>query len=387
MAGPIGQLTAETLAARIDADAPITVLDTRPPDSFAAWHIPGAISVPYAPHDGLSAGRTWADVERTVSAAVETAIVCGSGVSSTALGLELDRRGHDEIAVVTGGMQAWSAVYHTVSLPTEGDDLTVIQLQRRAKGCLGYLIGDASAGRGIAVDVSQHTGVALRAAAAAGLRIEAVIDTHVHADHISGGPSLAAEVGVPYQLSADAADRGVTTAYTPLAAGDRLRVGAVTIDVLAAPGHTSEQIALLVAERMLVSADALFIDGVGRTELQFGDADADHGAALLYETLHERFGALDDAVWVLPGHVAVDPARGMVDATPDAPIMRQLGAVRETVPLLGADRDAFIAAVSADAPAKPPNHTEIIALNQGEDAVARTEAITLELGPNNCAAS
>ena len=387
MAGSIGQMTAEALAARIDAEAPITVIDTRPSDSFAAWHIPGAMSVPYDPHDGLAADRKWADVERTVSAAAETAIVCGKGVSSTALAVELDRRGHDDIGVVVGGMQAWSAVYHTVTLPLEVTDLTVVQLQRRSKGCLGYLVGDPTTGEAIAVDVSQHVGVALRAVAAAGLRLTAVVDTHVHADHISGGSELAAEVGVPYHLSADAAERGVRMPYTQLAPGDRLELGGLGIDVIAAPGHTGEQVALLVDGRLLLSADALFIDGVGRTELQYGAAEAAHGAALLYETLHERFGTLDDAVWVLPGHVAVDADRGMVGATPGTPIMRSLGAVRTTVPLLDADRETFISAVSDDAPAKPPHYREIIGLNMGEGEVDRTEAIALELGPNNCAAS
>jgi len=101
-----------------------------------------------------------------------------------------------------------------------------------------------------------------------------VLDTHVHADHISGSPTLADEVGVPYHLGDAARERGVEYEYDPLPDGDVIEVGDVEIEALHTPGHTSEMMNYLVDGELLLTGDTLFVDSVGRTELQFGEDDA-----------------------------------------------------------------------------------------------------------------
>ncbi|RLM57334.1 MBL fold metallo-hydrolase [Halobellus sp. Atlit-31R] len=377
------QLTVDELAAALDADQDLTVVDTRQPESFAAWHVSGAVNVPYHPIDGLDDGTDWTDVEDAVGSG-PVAVMCAKGLSSTSFGFELSDRGHDDVAVVKGGMQDWSKLYDVVEVETVGS-LFLAQVQRRAKGCLGYVVGDREAGEALVVDPTRQDHEFELVAADAGLRITGVVDTHVHADHISGGRALADRLSVPYYLSADAAERDVAYDYEPIRDGETLSVGDVAVDVVAAPGHTTELLNLVVDGRYLLSADALFVESVGRTELEFGDAGAEHGAKLLYETLHERYASLDDDVVVLPGHVSVDAGGEFGVGRPGALVAATLGELREDLELFELDEATFVDRVSARANEKPPNYETVIDVNRGRRALDESEATETELGPNNCA--
>jgi len=142
-----------------------------------------------------------------------------------------------------------------------------------------------------------------------------------------------------------------------------------------------------VGDEHLLTGDTLFVDSVGRTELQFGDEDAARGAEMLYDTLHEVILEQADDVRVLPGHVSVTADGEYEGGTPGQPIEARLGELRESVDLLGLDRDAFVQRMTENAPEKPPNYETVVAINAGRQAVeSEGEATELELGPNNCAA-
>ncbi|MEA5387496.1 MBL fold metallo-hydrolase [Haloarculaceae archaeon H-GB11] len=241
--------------------------------------------------------------------------------------------------------------------------------------------------RGVVVDATRQTDQFKVVAQEAGLTITHVLDTHVHADHISGGPALAAELGVPYHLGASAADRAVEYDFEPLSDGDKLRLGEVEVEAVHAPGHTSDMINYLVDGEAVLTGDTLFVDSVGRTELQFGDEDAARGAELLYDTLHETILELPTGTVVLPGHVSVTSDGRYETGSPGDPISARLGDLREELDLLHLDREAFVERLSRDAPEKPPNYEDVIAINTGRESVPDEQAaVELELGPNNCAA-
>ena len=381
----IENITAEALAAKIDADEQFTLVDTRPEDSYDAWHVRDARNVPYDPAEGLSEEKL-DEVDALVDGRPVVAI-CGKGLTSTPFAFELEARGYDDVAVVTGGMEAWSKLYEVVAIETGSDDLVVRQVQRRAKGCLGYVVGSRETGEAVVVDATRQTDRFKVAAQDAGLSITRVLDTHVHADHISGGPALATEVGVPYHLGDAARERGVEYEYEPLADGDVVEVGGVEIEALHTPGHTSEMLSYLVDGDLLLTGDTLFVDSVGRTELQFGDDDAARGAELLYDSLHETVLGRPDDTTVLPGHLTVTSDGRYEHGSPGAPLEARLGDLREDLDVLGLDRDAFVRRLTEDAPEKPPNYEAVIAINTGRDTVDdEGEATELELGPNNCAA-
>jgi len=378
-------ITAEQLAEKTDANERFTLVDTRPEDSYEAWHVHDAKNVPYDPDEGLSedplTGANAPGVGQPVVA------ICGKGLTSTAFAFELEAYGYEDVSAVTGGMEEWSKLYEAVPIETTGDDLILRQIQRRAKGCLGYLIGSKEAGEAVVVDATRQTDRFKVAAQDAGLSISRVIDTHVHADHISGGPALADAIGVPYHLGDAASERGVQYEYEPLSDGAVIEVGDVEIEALHTPGHTSEMMNYLVDDELLLTGDTLFVDSVGRTELQFGEDDASRGAELLYDSLHETILELPDDTTVLPGHLTVTSDGRYENGSPGEPLEARVGDLRDELDFLGLDRDAFVERLTEDSPEKPPNYEAVIAINTGRDAVKdESEATELELGPNNCAA-
>ncbi len=381
----VKNITAERLAEKIDSGEQFTLVDTRPEDSFEAWHVRDAANVPYDPDEGLSE-----DQLNEVNALVDgrpVVAICGKGLTSTPFAFDLDDHGYDDVSVVTGGMEAWSKLYEVVPVETRNDDLVVRQVQRRAKGCLGYVVGSEETGEAVVVDATRQTDRFKVAAQDAGLSVTRVLDTHVHADHISGGSALADEVGVPYHLGETASERGVEYEYDPLSDGDVVEVGDVEIEALHTPGHTSEMMNYLVDGELLLTGDTLFVDSVGRTELQFGEDDASRGAELLYDSLHETILDLPDDTTVLPGHLTVTSDGRYENGSPGQPFEARLGDLREELDLLGLDRDAFVERLTENAPEKPPNYEQVIAINTGTETVEdEGEATELELGPNNCAA-
>jgi glyoxylase-like metal-dependent hydrolase (beta-lactamase superfamily II) len=215
--------------------------------------------------------------------------------------------------------------------------------------------------------------------------VSGVLDTHVHADHLSGGRALAERVSVPYYLSADADERDVAYEYEPLGDGETLSVGGVNVEVLAAPGHTTELVNLLVDDSYLLSADTLFVESVGRTELEFGEEGAERGARLLYETIHDRYGSRSDDVVGLPGHVSVDADGRFGVGQPGELIAATLGDLREKLDLFALDEAAFVERLTREGEEKPPNYRAIIDANRGRLDLEDDEATGIELGPNNCA--
>ncbi|MFD1514400.1 MULTISPECIES: MBL fold metallo-hydrolase [Halomarina] len=381
----VNKITARQLAEKIDTDEPFTLIDTRPEESFEAWHVPDANNVPYDPREGLSE-----DQLEEVDAMVESrpiVAMCGKALTSTPFAFDLDERGYEDVAVVTGGMEDWSKLYEVAPIETTNDDLVVRQVQRRAKGCLGYVVGSKRTGEAVVVDATRQTDQFKVAAQDAGLSIEQVLDTHVHADHISGGAALANEVGVPYHLGQKATERGVEYEYEALSDGDVIELGDIEIETLHTPGHTSEMVNYLVDGELLLTGDTLFVDSVGRTELQFGEDDASRGAGLLYDSLHDTILDLPEDTKILPGHLTVTNDGRYENGAPGEPLLARLGDLRDELDLLGLDRESFVERLSSDTPEKPPNYETVIAINTGNETVDdEGEATELELGPNNCAA-
>ena len=172
-----------------------------------------------------------------------------------------------------------------------------------------YLVGDEGTGRAVVVDPRRDVEMYLEDAAAHGLRIERVIETHIHADFLSGHLELAAKTGAAISYGEGAK---VDFPVEPLRDGARLHLGEVTLDVLATPGHTPESISVIVRERPddevpygVLTGDTMFIGDVGRPDLlSASGVAADDLARRLYRSLHEKLLALPDATRVFPAHGA-----------------------------------------------------------------------------------
>jgi DMSO/TMAO reductase YedYZ molybdopterin-dependent catalytic subunit/rhodanese-related sulfurtransferase/glyoxylase-like metal-dependent hydrolase (beta-lactamase superfamily II) len=220
-----------------------------------------------------------------------------------------------------------------------------------------YLIGDTTTGRAVVVDPRRDVGVYLDEAAEHGLRIERVIETHIHADFLSGHLELAERTGavISYGAGAD-----VSFDFEPLEDGQRLSLGEVTLEVLATPGHTPESICVLVwqhpydqAPHGVLTGDTLFVGDVGRPDLlASGSADLSPEtlARHLYRSLRDKLLVLPDATRVYPAHGAGSACGKALSSETTSTIGEQ----RQTnYALQEMGEDAFVAAVTEGQPARP----------------------------------
>jgi glyoxylase-like metal-dependent hydrolase (beta-lactamase superfamily II) len=213
-------------------------------------------------------------------------------------------------------------------------------------------------------------------------RLVRVLDTHVHADHVSGGPELAARTGAPYFVNAGAGF-DLKRSVTPLGDGEVIRLdGGARLEVrpVATPGHTPGSTSYLLGGRYLLSGDTLFVTSVGRPDL--GGHVVEWGRDL-FHTLRERIAALPDDTVVLPAHYA-----GVTEIGPDGLVAARLGDLRRTVPEMRiATEDAFVEAVRAAVGKPPDSYAEIIKVNLGEPPPGDEKVTEWELGRNQCAVS
>ncbi|NLV07928.1 MBL fold metallo-hydrolase [Haloarcula rubripromontorii] len=378
----VESVTPETLKSRIDDGESVTILDARMSGDYEEWHIDGenvdSINVPYFHflEDELDA-----DIIADVPDDREVTVLCAKGGASEYVAGTLAERGYD-VHHLEDGMNGWARIYETVEVTGYDGAGTLLQYQRPSSGCLGYLVYDE--GEAAIIDpLRAFTDRYLDDADELDVDLNYALDTHIHADHISGVRDLDA-AGVEGVIPAAAVDRGVTYAddLTTAEDGDTFEVGDVTIETVATPGHTTGMTSYLIDDSLLATGDGLFIESVARPDLEEGDEGAPDAARMLYESLQERVLTLPDDTLIGGAHFS-DAAEPASDGSYTAPI----GQLVEEMDALSMDEDDFVETILADMPPRPANYEDIIATNLGQNAVDDEEAFTLELGPNNCAAS
>ncbi|HVN12535.1 MAG TPA: TSUP family transporter [Kineosporiaceae bacterium] len=218
-----------------------------------------------------------------------------------------------------------------------------------------YLVGDSSTGRAVVVDPRRDVQEYLDDAAAQGLRIIGVVNTHFHADFLSGHLELAAATGawIGYGRVAQAEFE-----IRPLADGERIDLGDVVLEIIETPGHTPESISLLVFEHAhdeipygVLTGDALFIGDVGRPDLLASIGHSAHElGAQLYDSIQRRLMALPDSVRVFPAHGAGSACGKNLSTARQSTIGEQRLVNYACRPMSQAD---FVALVTAGQPSAP----------------------------------
>lgn len=235
------------------------------------------------------------------------------------------------------------------------------QLRLSDIGCASYIVG----GDGVCavIDprwdvVPQYTGLAGQQ----GLKITHIIETHTHADHVSGASRLADRTGATVYIH-----RQAQTSYPhqDVDDGDEISVGPARILIMHTPGHSMDSISLFVRDTAghdlprLLSGDTIFVGEVGRPDLH--GAEAARLAELLYASLHERVLQLDDQVEIFPGHLAGSLCGRRILPEPSTTVGRE----RNSNPVLSiSDREVFVQTMIADLPPRPPNVQRIVQLNR-----------------------
>src|ERR1700759_236715 len=218
-----------------------------------------------------------------------------------------------------------------------------------------YLIGDETTGRAVVVDPRRDVDIYLSEAAQHGLRIERVIETHIHADFLSGHLELAAATGA---LICYGEDADVEFDIEPLRDGQRISLGQVSLEILATPGHTPESICVAVYEHAddevpygVLTGDTLFVGDVGRPDLLAGAGlSAQTLARALYGSLHDKLLKLHDATRVYPAHGAGSACGKQLSSATSSTIGEQRR-TNYALQIVGADR--FVATLTDDLPPRP----------------------------------
>jgi glyoxylase-like metal-dependent hydrolase (beta-lactamase superfamily II)/rhodanese-related sulfurtransferase len=235
-------------------------------------------------------------------------------------------------------------------------------------GCASYLIGDPDAGVAVMVDPTFQIDQYVAAAEAADMRIERVLETHTHADHVSGHGRFALEHGIPTSISALAE---AEYPHEPLADGDVLDVGAVRIRVLHTPGHRPEHCAFVVDDRLVLTGDSLFVGDAARPDLAVA---AREGAEDLFHSLR-KLADLGDGLEVFPGHVAGSLCGGNMSPERSTTIGRE----RETNPSLEfGDVQEFIMVSASITTPRPPTTERVVGLNRGPWVALPAEPVEIE---------
>jgi hydroxyacylglutathione hydrolase len=222
-------------------------------------------------------------------------------------------------------------------------------------GCASYLIGDPGAGEAVVVDPAYAIEPYLEAAEQAGVRIVRVLETHTHADHISGHGRFALEHGLPISVHPIAEPE---FPFDPLEDGQVLEVGARRIRVVHTPGHRPEHCAFVVDEGAVLTGDSLFVGDAARPDLA---VEAREGAQALFRSLH-RLVELPDATAVYPGHVA-----GSLCGTAMSPAHSStIAAERASNHALAfEDEEEFVNDSASVTTPRPPTTARVVALNKG----------------------
>jgi len=229
-------------------------------------------------------------------------------------------------------------------------------------GCACYLVGDEHEGVAVVVDPPYHVEPVLAEADRREVRLVGVVETHTHADHVSGHGRLALEHGVPIRVHRDA---GATFPHEPLDDGTEVEVGAVVLRTIHTPGHRPEHCCFAVIDRsrsdepwLVLTGDSLFVGDAGRPDLA---VEAREGAEGLFHSLR-RLVELGDGVEVFPGHVA----GSLCGAAMSSKASTTIGFERRFNPALQGELADFLAARLGPQPPRPPNMEQIVELNRGE---------------------
>ncbi len=353
------------------------ILDVRNVDEFEAAPIEGPRPVVTR---NVPVYRVFEELDEESARTLEDAVViCGQGNGSELVAEEFEQRGKT-VRSLEGGTDAWNRLLVPFEITRLPAPVRVWQFQRPAKACLSYVVG-VPGGCCIIVDPTRQPQPYLDLVAEHGMTVSHVVDTHVHADHISGGPALSAALSVEYHLPPEDCGGIVPFPNWPLKDGDVLDLGPAEVRVMSMhlPGHTPGTIALLVSDAVLLVGDTVFVRGLGRPDLT---GQAEELARDLFRSVHERLRPLDPRTIVAPAHWS-----SAAEINDEGLVVTTLEDVFTATLLNEQAMEKFVEEIVTSLPAAPDSYDTIRLVNAGKVSPPEDEIDVLDVGRNRCAAS
>ncbi|WP_017755107.1 MBL fold metallo-hydrolase [Calidifontibacillus oryziterrae] len=367
-------ITAKEINDNIVEKKNLFILDVRNEDDFKDWKIEGStvqhLNVPYFV---LIEDVTL--INDKLPKNQQIAVVCAQEGSSKYVAELLNEQGFDT-AYLEGGMKSWSEYIYKTTVYQDAN-MKIYQFIRVGKGCLSYMI--VSGEQAIIIEPLRFVDMYSELAEKERVKITHIFDSHLHADHISGGYELAKRCNAKFYLMKS---EGAIFEFEPLENYEKIDVENVSIEVLAVktPGHTPGSVSFFVNDKILFSGDTIFVSGLGRPDL---GGKAREWAKDLYNTVYEKVSKIADDVIVLPAHYADFSS----EVNEDGFIGNTLGNIRKQNEIMqGQTEDEFVEHVAKSAATStPPNFENILAVNKGIKHVSQEEIAEYEIGPNRCA--
>ncbi|MEH7419232.1 MBL fold metallo-hydrolase [Neobacillus drentensis] len=371
----VNSMTSKEVTKKVFNREDLFIFDVRNDSDFQDWKIEGEnfryLNMPYFELlDGVE------EIIGKIPTDKDILVVCAKEGSSVMVAEMLSEAGLN-VSYLKGGMKAWSEHLEPVKLGDLNDGGEIYQFVRVGKGCLSYMV--VSNGEAALIDATRMTDIYLDFAESIGAKITNVFDTHLHADHISGGRTIAEKMGAIYWLPPKDATE-VTFEYQPLEDGSDVKIGdtIINIQALYSPGHTIGSTSFVVDGKFLLSGDILFIDSIGRPDLA---GMAEDWVGDLRETLYKRYRELSEELIVLPAHFMI-----IEELNDDGSVSEKLSIlIAKNHGLNIEDENDFRKMVTENLPPQPHAYQEIRETNMGKINPDLEKQREMEIGPNRCA--
>ncbi|AST91627.1 hypothetical protein BC6307_10210 [Sutcliffiella cohnii] len=368
-------MTAKDVTKKVINKEQLFILDVRNVNDFEEWKIEGEnfnyLNIPYFDLlDGVE------EIVDKLPTNMDVLVVCAKEGSSVMVAEMLAEK-EFSVYYLEGGMKAWSEYLEPVKVGDLNGGGELYQFVRIGKGCLSYMV--ISNEEAAIIDPTRMIERYISLVEEKGVKISHVFDTHLHADHISGGRRIAEISGAQYWLPPkDATD--VTFNYNALEGGNEVKIGNSTINIhaLYSPGHTIGSTSFIIDEKYLLSGDILFIDSIGRPDLA---GLAEDWVSDLRESLYVRYRELSEELIVLPAHFMM-----IEELNEDGTVAAKLGTLfAKNHGLNIEDEQEFRKIVTENLPPQPNAYQEIRETNMGKINPDVEQQREMEIGPNRCA--
>jgi glyoxylase-like metal-dependent hydrolase (beta-lactamase superfamily II)/rhodanese-related sulfurtransferase len=394
------QIKPDDLKKRIDKGEDIFILDVRTPEEHKSWKVSydRYQDSSVIPIDALSS----ADSLKQIPKDKEIVTFCGHGNRSMAAAKTLSELGYNVKSIV-GGLDGWNSVYDIASISDIDSSLRIWQIRRLSKGCMSYMVASTYDKSAIVIDATCEIDKAISKIVNKNeLRITKLIDTHMHADHLSGATRLAKKYGADVYISSlegyNTKNGTEEMSFKSIRDGDIIQVGdGIVLEAIHTPGHTNGSMSFRLQNSInktkttnssnnvdkdnnhnnyLFTGDTLFVDGIGRPDLH---NKAEEFTLNLFNTYHQKILNLPDETLILPAHFGGSFEHQKL-------ISNTINSIKQKINLLSASEAEFIKFVigSTSSLPQPMNYDKIISINKNMTLCDTIEQKDIEAGPNAC---
>jgi glyoxylase-like metal-dependent hydrolase (beta-lactamase superfamily II)/rhodanese-related sulfurtransferase len=387
------------LKKKIDQGEDIFILDVRNAEEHKSWKIsydryPDSQLIPL---DELSSPGSL----RKIPEDKEIITFCARGNRSMSAAKILSKYGY-RVKSIEGGLNGWNTVYDLSLITQKNSIINIWQIRRISKGCISYLVSNSLTKNALVIDATcEIDSIISYILNENNFKLTKVVDTHLHADHLSGATKLAKKYGSTLYLSSlenyNIKNNEYELKFKFISDGDTIKIGnEVFLETIYTPGHTNGSISFKLeinidnflkkygnednqiknglSKMFVFIGDTLFVDGVGRPDLH---GKTDEFAHNLFNTYQQKILILPDEAIILPSHYS-----GIVEH--ERPIYDTVKNIKQNINLLSASENDFVKFVNENIPPRPMNYDRIISINKQLISCDKIEQNDIEVGPNAC---